>query len=137
MFKRTILFGAALFALAGCQKEQATSPSSSSPLSKGLSTQASAPILSPAISVDPDTVQTCDGISATIHWDASKSGVGTGSTEVWVSSPNSETKLFAAGGASGNAKTDAWTRPGTEFLLKNKLDGKVIGKAVVGGPACR
>lgn len=136
MLKRTIFITATLIALTGCQKEQGTGSSAAVP-DKSVSAKTSAPVLSPAITVDPDTIQTCDGTVATIHWDAGKAGVDTDNTEVWVGSADSEAKLFAEGGSSGDAKTDAWTRPGTRFLLKNKLDGKTIGEAVVGGPACQ
>lgn len=81
-------------------------------------------------------MKSCDGIVATVHWNASKVGANTDSTEIWVGPSDSETKLFSAGGESGDTQTGPWTRPGTHFLLKNKQDGKVLGEAIVGGPAC-
>ena len=136
MLKRTVLIAATLLTLAGCQKEPASVPSTSSQSDKAASGQIAAATSNPAITVAPDTLQNCDGAVATVHWDASKAGVNTDSIEIWVGSSNADAKLFSAGGNSGEAKTDAWTRPGTHFFLKNKPDGKELGQAVVGGPVC-
>lgn len=136
MLKRTVLIVATLLALAGCQKESTSVPPASPQSDKTASGQIAAAISNPAITVAPDTLQNCDGAVATVHWDASKAGSNTDSTEIWVGSSNADAKLFSAGGNSGEAKTDAWTRPGTHFILKNKPDGKELGQAVVGGPVC-
>lgn len=135
MLKHTIIIAATLLALGGCQKEPASAPASTQP-SKATSDSIGAKASNPAISVAPDNLQSCDGAVVTVHWDASKLGITTDSTEIWVDSSNADAKLFSAGGSSGEARTDAWARPGTRFFLKNKSDGRELGQAVIGGPAC-
>jgi len=147
MLKHTVIIAATLLALAGCQKEPASAPPASAPPAsappasaqpdKAASDQIGAEASNPAISVVPDSLQNCDGAVVTVHWDASKLGVTTYSTEIWAGSSNADARLFAAGGSSGEASTDAWARPGTRFFLKDKSDGKELGQAVVGGPACQ
>lgn len=137
MLKYTALVAATLLALAGCQKESGPTTSTPSRAAQAPSGPVTEAISSPAISVTPDTLQNCDGAVATVHWDASKTGVNTSSTEIWVGSSNTDAKLFLAGGNTGEAKTDAWTRPGTHFFLRNKEDGKELGQVVVGGPVCQ
>ncbi|TAM64384.1 MAG: hypothetical protein EPN49_00500 [Rhodanobacter sp.] len=142
MHKYTVLVATTLLALAGCQQESGQPPSAPSQTAQPQTAQApsdqvTAAVSNPAISVTPGTLQNCDGSVATVHWDASKAGASTASTEIWVGSSNADAKLFSAGGNTGEAKTDAWTRPGTHFFLKNKEDGKELGQVVVGGPACQ
>ena len=91
---------------------------------------------SPAISVNPAILASCNGTVTNVKWNAEKIGAITTSTEVWVGTSDDDLKLFSAGGAVGEAKTGSWTTPGTHFLLKNKQNGKVLGEIVVGGPAC-
>lgn len=91
---------------------------------------------SPAISVNPAILDSCNGTVTNVKWNAEKIGAITTSTEVWVGTSDDDLKLFSAGGAVGEAKTGSWTTPGTHFLLKNKQNGKVLGEIVVGGPAC-
>lgn len=134
-FNRIAFLASAILALAACQEESA--PPISAQSSNGTSSQQHvAAKSSPAIMIDPATMKSCDSIVATVKWDASKVGISTNSTEIWVGSSNADTKLFSVGGAAGETKTGPWTHPGAHFLLKNKQDGKVLGEAVVGGPAC-
>ncbi|BFI96978.1 MAG: hypothetical protein RSP_24880 [Rhodanobacter sp.] len=132
---RIAFLALAMLTLAACQQESAPPVSAQSKNGAG-SNQTIAAKSSPAISIDPATMKSCDGIAATVHWDASKVGTNTDSTEIWVGPSDSDTKLFSAGGATGDTQTGPWTHPGTHFLLKNKQDGKVLGEAIVGGPAC-
>lgn len=133
--KRTLVIASALLALAGCQKESA--PPVPAQLGNGASvSQTIATKSGSAISVDPATMKSCDSIVATVHWDAGKAGISTDSTEIWVGPSDADTKLFSAGGETGETKTGPWVRPGTRFLLKNKQDGRVLDEAIIGGPAC-
>jgi hypothetical protein len=126
---------AALLALSACQ--QKSSPSASASSDKGADeAQVIAATSSPVISVDPATMKGCDAIVASVKWDVSKAGVSTNSTEIWVGSSVTDTKLFGAGGAQGAMQTGAWTLPGMHFVLKNRENGKVIAEAIVGGPKC-
>lgn len=133
--KRIAILAMTVLALAACQQESAP-PVSTQANSATTTAQAVAAKSSPAISVDPATMKGCDSIVAAVHWDASKAGSSTDSTEIWVGSSGADTKLFSAGGAAGETKTGPWVHPGTHFLLKNKQDGKVLDEAVIGGPAC-
>lgn len=152
--KRTFIATILLISLtvAGCQNEASSpqsSPTQASPDSGTApepvsSTQTAAninattaPKTSSAIYTVPAEVSNCNGAVVTVKWDATKAGVSTEATEVWVGYSASDGKLFAAGGTAGEAQTGPWARPGSYFLLKNKVDGKEIGHAVIGGPACQ
>ena len=133
---RIVVLISVILVLAACQQE------SSPPLQaeNGNSNQGHQAVTaksSPAIVVDPGTLKSCDGAVASVRWDASKANVTTDSTEIWVGSSDADTKLFSAGGSAGVTKTGPWTHPGTHFVLKNKQDGRVLGEAIVGGPACQ
>lgn len=132
---RFVFLASAALALGACQRESAPAVSTH-PENRLASGQEVAAKSSPAISIDPATMKSCDGIVATVHWNASKVGINANSTEIWVGPSDGDTKVFSAGGASGDTQTGPWARPGTRFLLKNKQDGKVLGEAIVGGPAC-
>lgn len=133
---RTVFIAATLLALAGCQKEPVPTPAPEHG-NQTPPSQTTAPVSSPAISVSPASMSDCIDTVASVHWDAGKAGETTNSTEIWVGTSNTDSKLFSAGGATGDTKTGAWTRPGIHFVLKNKQNGKVIGETVVGGPACK
>ncbi|HEV2622840.1 MAG TPA: hypothetical protein VGU65_12220 [Frateuria sp.] len=133
---RIVMLTAAVLVLAACQQESA--PPASAQAGSGTSTQQTVVAKSdPSISVDPGTMKSCDSVVATVHWDASKAGANTSSTEIWVGPTDTDAKLFSAGGKAGETETGPWTQPGTHFVLKDKQDGKVLGEAVVGGPSCR
>lgn len=135
-FNRVVSMALAMLVLTSCQQE--STPAVSVQLKNGtVSGRTVAAKSSPAISIDPVTMKSCDGIVATVHWDASKVGANTDSTEIWVGPSDGDTKLFSAGGATGDTKTGPWAHPGTHFVLKNKQDGKVLGEAVIGGPTCQ
>lgn len=132
---QTATLVAALLALSACQQESSPRASASSDKGGGK-VQVIAATSSSVISVDPATMKGCDTIVATVKWDVSRAGVSTNSTEIWVGSSVTDTKLFGAGGAQGSMQTGSWTLPGMHFVLKNKEDGKVIAEAIVGGPKC-
>lgn len=133
---RIAMLAAAVLALAACQQESAP-PLAAQSNSGAAALQAVAAKSSPVISVDPASLKSCDSTVTTVKWDASKASANTSSTEIWVGPSDTDTKLFSAGGAAGETQTGPWTRPGTHFLLKDKQDGKVLGEATVGGPACQ
>lgn len=137
LLKRALIAASFLVALTACQKESTPAPKAAA-TPQAAQTQATVPASSSSvISVTPSSLQNCDkGVEATVSWDASKAKVTTDSTEIWVGTDAASMKLFSAGGASGEAKTGPWTRPGTHFSLKNKQDGSSLGEAIVGGPAC-
>lgn len=129
-----MLIAAVALTVAACQNESAPPVSN-----QGVGTAATATVdakSSPVISVDPATLKSCDNVVASVKWDATKGGSTADSTEIWTGPSSSDTKLFAAGGATGEAKTGPWSHPGTHFILKDKKDGKVLGEAVIGGPTC-
>lgn len=134
-FNQIAMLVAAVLALAACQQESAPSIAAQS-TNSAAALQAVVAKSSPAISVDPASMKGCDSIVATVQWDAAKAGVSTSDTEIWTGPSDTDTKLFSAGGAAGTTKTGPWSQPGTHFILKNKQDGKVLGEAVIGGPAC-
>lgn len=136
-------------AITGCQNDNSPQPTpAESPTATGTVSVASATSVQAAsstadhastntvISIVPAELQSCGNAVVTVRWDASKAGVSTAETEIWVGSSADDLKLFSAGGAAGEAQTGPWVRPGSYFVLKNKADGKEIGHAVVGGPVC-
>lgn len=136
MFKPTrFLLPAAMLMLAvtGCQQASAPAPvAAAGGQSGGVQATSNA-----ALSVVPATIAKCDpGVEATVNWDAQSAHAATNSTEVWVGTSSADLKLFAAGASKGQAQTGPWTHPGTLFVLKNKVDGKVLADARVGGPVC-
>lgn len=86
------------------------------------------------ISVDPARLATCDpAAEVLVRWDFS--GIpGVKGVNVFVGSAPNE-KLFAAGGASGSAKTGSWARPGTKFVAKED-SGRVLSEVDIQGPKC-
>lgn len=133
--KRIASLASVVLTLAACQQESA--PPVTSTANGGAATpQVVAAKSSTVITVDPSAMKSCDSIVSTVHWDVSKAGTNTDSTEIWVGTDTTSMKLFSAGGATGETKTGPWTRPGTHFALKNKRDGNTLGEAIVGGPAC-
>ncbi len=123
------------FALSGCQ--QSSSPASTTQ-SAAATTQYAIPATSSSLmSVDPATIASCDpGVVATVKWNTQSADVSAVSNEIWVGTSAADLKLFAAGGAQGQAETGPWTHPGTHFVLKNKADCKVLAEVTVGGPKC-
>lgn len=130
-------------ALAGCQQESAPAPASAPAPTATAAPQAAAPapaqaVAQPAavVSVDPATMAACDpAVEATVRWDVRATHPDIATVAVYVGN-GSDQKLFAQAGASGEAKTGPWTRPGTTFQLKNNASGELLGEATVGGPSC-
>lgn len=124
-----------IFALSGCQ--QSSSPASTTQSAAAATQYAVPATTSPLMSVEPANVASCDpGVVATVKWHTQSADVSAVSNEIWVGASATDLKLFAAGGAQGQAETGPWTHPGTHFVLKNKADGKVLADVTVGGPKC-
>lgn len=130
-----LAFTAPVFA--ACQQEPVPPSSPPRPANGASVEQAAVAKLSPRILVEPTAVYSNDVVVATVKWDASKSGATSDSMEIWVGPSDADTKLFSAGGATSETRTGPSSRSGPHFLLKNKQDGKVLGKAIVGGPTCQ
>ncbi len=134
-----VLIPVAVLALAvtGCQSSN--SPASSTPAAGATAQYAVPATTSPLMSVDPANIAQCDpGVVATVKWNTQVASTDTSvvSNEIWVGASATDLKLFAAGGAQGQAETGPWTHPGSHFVLKNKADGKVLADVTVGGPKC-
>jgi len=124
---------AALLALAGCQKESAPAFANNTPqTSASAAKPMTETVTRPLITLKPASLMACEPAAVvSVKWDIRGTHSDVSSVEIWAG-----TKLFAAGGATGEAKTGAWTTPGTHFALKNKADGQLLGEAVEGGPRC-
>ena len=134
-FRLLIPVAVLTFALTGCQSSN--SPASSTPAASATTHYAVPATTSPLMSVDPANVAQCDpGVVATVKWNIQSADTSAAMTEVWVGASSTDIKLFAAGGAQGQAETGPWTHPGAHFVLKNKADGKVLADVTVGGPKC-
>lgn len=130
LFKLTIC-SLIFLTLAACQQTSSPTPSSAVSSSAEPTTQTAA---SKLITTVPSTLSACTPSSeVTVKWDAQSAKVA--NVEVWVGS-STKTKLFAAGGAKGEAQTGLWVIPGAHFELKDKSTGKIIDETVVGGPNC-
>lgn len=136
-----VISGAAL--VAGCSKpaEQnstsATEPRSAEPVA--VETAPAAPAeptkgINGLITASPGAAGCDTPIEAKIAWNvASKPGVQ--EVEVFVGD-GADAKLFAAGGASGEAATGPWVIAGTTFVVRNKADGTELDRLVIAGPSC-
>ena len=132
-YKAIVLLPAAALLLAACQhsSQETATPAASASAPATVSTPATAAVLS----VTPSSMAACDPAAvADVHWDAS-SHAGVNAVQIYVGSGSSE-KLFAEGGATGDAKTGPWVRPGTVFTAKAKDSGKILGAVTVAGPTC-
>ena len=82
-----------------------------------------------------DALPTC-AVSTTLTLDWNIGGSpATESVKLYVGD-GPEAKLFAAGGASGNAKTGPWVSPGAIFVLRNGTDEAELDRVVIPGAAC-
>ena len=78
----------------------------------------------------------CDpAAEATVRWDLHGTHSDANTLDVYVDD-GSNVQLFTEGGASGEAKTGPWTRPGTTFILKNKTSNEKLDEVRVSGPIC-
>lgn len=101
---------------------------------------AAAPASSPVdFLVEPGVVHMCDGqdrVVSTVKWRVDDASVSTVRIEV-DSTQDPERKTFAAGGATGEAKTGDWVVAGVRFHLVDAATGKDLAKHEVSGLPCQ
>jgi hypothetical protein len=71
-----------------------------------------------------------------VKWDLHGTHPDVNTVDVYVDD-GSNVRLFTEGGASGEARTGLWTRPGTGFILKNKDGNEKLDEVRVSGPTCQ
>jgi hypothetical protein len=133
---RFLLFVSLVCSLAACQQGPAgTSPAANQAISadSGKSAAGSAGL----INVTPGAMTSCDpAAEAAVKWDLHGTHPDANTVDIYVDD-GSNVRLFTEGGASGEAKTGAWTRPGLTFILKNKIGNQKLDEVRVGGPNCQ
>lgn len=88
------------------------------------------------LSFSPHTLAVCSPASeVTVKWDIRSDFPNVQVIQIYVTGEASES-LFAEGNAWGEAKTGPWVKPGTSFIVKDKVSGKVLSTAAVNGPSC-
>lgn len=137
--KAIVLLPAAVLLLAACQHSSQETAAPAAPASSAKSAPAAtatAPATAGVLSVTPSSMAACDPAAvADVHWDASRHA-GVNTVQIYIGTGSSE-KLFAEGGATGDAKTGPWVRPGTVFTAKAMDSGKMLlGIVTVAGPTC-
>ena len=136
-YKAIVLVPAAALLLAACQhssQETAASPASDSS-DKSAPAATTAPATADVLRVTQSNMAACHpAAGADVRWDASRHA-GVNTVQIDIGTGSSE-KLFAEGGATGDAKTGPWVRPGTVFTAKAKASGKMLGTVTVAGPTC-
>jgi hypothetical protein len=119
--------------LAACQ--QGAAPSDKSVATPSTAAPATQTTTSELITTVPSSLSACaPAAEVTVKWDTQAAHIA--NVEVWVGSEQNNAKIFAAGGAKGEAKTGPWVSPGTRFELRDKATGKALGETVVNGPSC-
>ncbi|MCG8277891.1 hypothetical protein [Stenotrophomonas sp. NLF4-10] len=133
---KTIAAFALACALGGC----GPAPSDLPPVQEAASAPAEPEVIeattSDLISSTPSSLPNCDRAITTVSWDARGNDDVT-QVNVMVRSPGKiKEVLFSKSGATGQARTDEWVRPGTMFVLRN-ADGNVdLASIIIGGPRC-
>ena len=137
-YRAIVLLPAAALLLAACQhssQETAAAVAAASSAKSALAATATAPATAGVLSVTPSSMAACDPAAvADVHWNTSRHA-GVNIVQIYISTGSSE-KLFAEGGATGDAKTGPWVRPGTVFTAKAKDSGTVLGMVTISGPTC-
>lgn len=86
--------------------------------------------------VEPSSLANCEPAVVKVVWDTSSADPAITDVKVNVIAPGESTgKLFAAGGASDEAVTGAWAKPGLIFQMHDAA-GKELDRVAVGGPPC-
>lgn len=141
-----ILFSlSAALALAGCQQESAPAASATPAAATTPTTTSAVPaahvatiaaVTNPLLSIEPANMTACDpAVTAVVKWDVRKAHSELSTVSVWAGS-GPTAKLFITSGASGQAETGQWVRPGSIFELRNPSTDEVLGQIKVGGPVC-
>lgn len=131
-----------IFSMAACQRQPANTspPLAASPAANPpASADSGKPTIRSAgfINVVPGAMVSCDSVvEATVKWDLHGTHSDAKTVDVYVDD-GSKVQLFAEGGASGQAKTGLWARPGIGFILKNKAGNETLDEVRISGPTCK
>ena len=104
-----------------------------------LSVAGSAAMPGATLQVKPDVIPGCDPlakIAAKIHWQVTDAAITRVTLEI-SEDPHSVRKLFAQGGANGEATTGNWVAQGMQFHLLDAATGKELATHVVIHHPCR
>lgn len=91
------------------------------------------------LQVKPDVIPGCDPlakIASKIHWQVTDAAITRVTLEI-SEDPHSVRKLFAQGGANGEATTGNWVAQGMQFHLLDAATGKELATHVVIHHPCR
>ena len=81
-------------------------------------------------------MKACDPAAVgTVKWDVRSAHPGSATVSIHAGIGPDAT-LFAAGGATGDAQSGPWVRPGDQFRLTDNATGRELGQITVGGPKC-
>lgn len=114
----------------------ATAETTAPAAAAGTTTAAPSPV---DLLVEPGVVHMCDGqdrVVSTVKWRVDDAAVSTVRIEV-DSTQDPERKTFAAGGATGEAKTGDWVVAGVRFHLVDATTGKELASHEVTGLPCQ
>ncbi|MDE2156062.1 MAG: hypothetical protein KGJ32_09265 [Xanthomonadaceae bacterium] len=125
--------------LPACQQESTSAAgNTATPASATSSAIAAAPRANPLIVIEPASLPVCQPAAVTtVKWNVRGTRGNVTTVEIWAGVSSSDMKLFAEGGPVGEARTGAWTIPGTHFSIRNKADGESLGEVIEGGPKCK
>lgn len=106
----------------------------------GPGTTTPAPAVNPLadFTVEPGVVYACDGrdlVVATVKWQVKDPAVATVKVEMDTAA-DPRRKTFAAGGATGEARTDKWVVAGVRFHLLDGATGKELATHEVTSLPC-
>ena len=138
-YKTVVLMPAAVLLLAACQHSSQQTAQTPAPAASAQASAAATgnntPATTSVLTVTPSSMAACNPAAvADVHWDASQHA-GVNTVQIYIGTGSSE-KLFAEGGATGDAKTGPWVHPGTVFTAKATDSGKMLGMVTVAGPTC-
>lgn len=123
----------ALVGLTGCTQDAA-------PVADSGSAAAAPPAANPLVdfAIEPAVVSACEGatpVVATVKWAVKDPAVTSIKVEV-DSASEPQRKTFAAGGASGEARTEQWVVEGLRFHLVDAASGGELATYEVTSQPC-
>lgn len=145
---------AAALLLAACSQPQAPSDGPTSagapaaqPAAQPAATPAPAPVSevgdgsteAAKFTVEPGHVYACDGrdrVTSVVRWTVNDPTVTTVKIQVGEKG-KAETQVFAAGGNTGETKTDNWVVDGTHFHLTDGASGRELATYTVDSRPCK
>lgn len=133
--------------LAGCGKPPQTAPATTRTETEDAPTAGQhAAVAGEAITAvagkgmlkaEPVALASCEHAIVKLTWDATTMDPAPVTVKVHTLAPGETTsKLFAAGGAIGEATTGPWARSGHVFELRDDK-GMELDRIVLGGPICK